>query len=74
MNHENNIYEFSVYNQEVRDLVKMGESHRQLDDGWSENRYIQARAKNEEKATTDLRRRYPEAKGYVFTSVIKFID
>lgn len=74
MNHENNIFEISIYNQEVRDLVKTGESHRQLDDSWSENRYLQIEAENEEKATTGLRRRYPEAKGYVFTSVIKFAD
>lgn len=74
MSTEHHIFEFSVYNNDVRELVQMHESHSKLDDGWAEQRYIQIRAMNEEDATQQLRRRYPENKGFVISSVTKFID
>ncbi|MBT5188067.1 MAG: hypothetical protein HOH19_03930 [Kordiimonadaceae bacterium] len=74
MSIEQHTYEFSVYNSEVRKLLEIGETHRQLDDGWAEQRYIQISGKNETIAKEKLSRRYPENKGYVYASVIKFID
>ncbi|MBT4146477.1 MAG: hypothetical protein HOJ34_06730 [Kordiimonadaceae bacterium] len=71
---EQHIYEFSLYNSEVRDLIQAGERHNQLDDGWADQRYIQVRAQDEAKAKTEIERRYPERKGYVYSSVIKFDD
>lgn len=72
MSTEHHIYEFSLYNSEVRELVQVGETHKQLDDGWADQRYVQIRAKDEDRAKVELERRYPEKKGYVYTSVIKF--
>ena len=62
-------FEFSLYNDHVRKLIQSGESHRQLDDGWAEQRYVQIRAQNETRATQEMHRRYPEDKGYVYTSM-----
>ena len=67
-------FEFSLYNSEVRNLVQSGEPHKQLDDGWAEQRYIQIKAENKEKAQEELFRRYPENKGFVVTSVIEIFD
>ncbi len=66
------IYEFSIYNNDVRELVNIGESHKQLDDGWAEQRYIMIRALNEDQARKEALRRFPEKNGFVYTSVIKF--
>ncbi len=71
---QQNTYEFSLYNSEVRKLVEIGEKHKQIDDSWADQRYIQVRAKSEEKARTEASRRYPERRGYVFTSVTEFVD
>jgi len=74
MSLEQNTYEFSIYNSKVRELVEIGEAHSQLDDGWAEQRYIQITAPDETTARAKIYRRYPETKGYVYASVIKFID
>lgn len=71
---EQHIYEFSLYNSEVRSLIQTGESHKQLDDGWAEQRYVQIRAQDEDIAKIELSRRYPEKRGFVYTGVVKFID
>lgn len=74
MSREINIYEFSLYNSEVRALVQVGDSHRRYDDTWAEQRYIQVKAQNVEVAREQILRRYPKAKGFVYTDMIKFID
>ena len=71
---DDHIFEFSIYNKEVRDLVHIGESHRQLDDAWAEQRYIQIKAPNEKAALAEAQRRYQEQRGFVITSVTKFLD
>ena len=68
------IFEFSLYNKDVRNLVHSGESHKQLSDGWADQRYIQIEAEDEEKAHQELFRRYPEHKGFVVTSVNELFD
>lgn len=65
-------FEFSLYNEQVRKLVQMGESHKQLDDGWADQRYVQIQAQNEAMAILKIRRRYPENKGYIYTSIVTF--
>ena len=74
MSKEHHIFEFSLYNSEVRELVQMDERHSKLDDGWAEQRYIQISAVNEAEATQKLRRRYPDNKGFVISSMTKFAD
>ncbi len=74
MSDDLHIFEFSIFNKEVRDLVQMGDSHNQLDDSWAEQRYIQIEAPTEDAAMAEARRRFPEKKGFVFTSVIRFLD
>ena len=74
MSVEHHIFEFSLYNSDVRELIQIGEVHSEFDDDWAEQRYIQIRAMNEEDATQKLRRRYPEDKGFVISSVTKFTD
>lgn len=71
---EENIYEFSLYNKDVRNLVEEGLSHRHYDDDWSDTRYVQVKAANEERATTEIYRRYPKDRGFVYTGVVKFQD
>lgn len=74
MRSEINVYEFSLYNSEVRALVQLGESHMRYDDCWSEQRYIQIKAANVEVAREQILRRYPKDKGFVYTDMIKFVD
>lgn len=65
------IFEFSLYNSEVRDLVGNGESHNQFDDSWSEQHYIQIEAIDEQSARKELEKRFPQKRGFVCTSVLK---
>lgn len=74
MSIEHHIFEFSLYNSDVRELVEIGDVHPTLDDGWAEQRYIQISARNEEEARQKLRRRFPEDKGFVISSTTKFTD
>lgn len=68
------IYEISIFNEQVRNLVEIGESHRNLDDSWADQRYIQIKAPNKERALSELARRYPERQGYVHASIVEFED
>ena len=74
MSSKHRTFEFSLYNSEVRNLIQLGETHKQLGDGWAEQRYIQISAENKEKAQQELYRRYPEHKGFVITSVTEIFD
>lgn len=67
---EVSIFEFSLYNSEVRDLVENGESHSQFDDNWAEQHYIQIEAVDEQRARKELEKRFPQKKGFVCTSVL----
>lgn len=63
-------FEFSLYNSEVRDLVNNGESHRNFDDSWAEQRYVQISAPDEKSARKELEKRFPRNKNFVYTSVL----
>ena len=63
------IYEVLLINQEVVDAVKSGVSHKDLDDGWADNRYLEVRAGSLEEAWAKMKRKYPENKGYVIKTI-----
>jgi len=63
-------YEIGVYNSKVRELVQMGERHKNLDDSWADIHYVDITADNEADARVKVSRRYPERDGYVIASVM----
>jgi len=68
---KHNTYEISLYNSEVRDLVKAGQSHKNFNDNWAEQRYIEIIATSEEYAYIKAERKYPKEKGFVYVSIIQ---
>lgn len=63
-------YEIGVYNRKVRELVQMGDSHKNLDDSWADIHYVDVHADSETDARLKVSRRYPERDGYVIESVL----
>ncbi len=62
-------FEAAVYNQQVRDRVAEGKKHRFYDDSWADTHYIEIEAESEEAVRAKLRRRYPEAQGFVIEGI-----
>jgi hypothetical protein len=65
-------YEVTVYNAQVRKMVEAGEHHPQWDDEWSEFRYIDVTADNEDKARTQIESRYPPGQGFIIDNVEEY--
>ncbi len=63
------IFEFSVYNREVRCLVKENQSHKFFDDHWADVHKHDVEAANEDEARERIARRFPEADGFVIAAV-----
>jgi hypothetical protein len=63
------MYEVSIYNKEVRKLVKEGERHKDLSDDWADTHYIEINAPDESSAKVKVSARYPKDQGYVISSV-----
>ncbi len=63
-------YDIGAYNTKVRELVQMGERHRNLDDSWADIHYVEITAESEAEARQKVSRRYPERDGYVIASVL----
>ena len=63
------IFEVLLINQEVVDAVRSGNSHKDLDDGWADNRYVEIRADSLDDAWARMRRKYPANKGYVIKTI-----
>lgn len=63
-------YEIGVYNKLVRELVQMGDSHKNLDDSWADIHYVDVTAESESDARLKVSRRYPERDGYIIESVL----
>lgn len=63
-------FEIGIYNKKVRELVKMGERHKNLADSWADLHYIEVSANDEAEARAKLDRRYPAAEGYVIEGVM----
>ena len=64
-------FEVAIYNEEVREKVRSGSWHRDLNDDWAEIHYIEVKAKDENDANQQILRKYPKNQGYVIESVIK---
>lgn len=62
-------YEVLLINQEVVEALQSGVSHKDLDDGWADNRYVEVRAGSLEEAWAKMKRKYPATKGYVIKSI-----
>lgn len=63
------VFEVLLINKEVVEAMQSGVSHKDLDDGWADNRYIEIRAGSLEDAWSKMKRKYPANKGYVIKSI-----
>ena len=64
-------FEVGVYNQQVRDLVRNGQSHQNLTDDWAERHIIEVKANDKDAAMARIRARYPEHSGFVVSDVLQ---
>ena len=64
-------FEVAISNEEVREKVRSGSRHRDLNDDWAEIHYIEVKAKDESDASHRILRKYPKNQGYVIESVTK---
>lgn len=62
-------YEIVIYNDQVRKMVREGDSHRKFSDDWSDSHYIEFKADSEEQAVAKCRQKYPEDDGFVIEGV-----
>lgn len=67
-------YEITLYNKAVREAVADGKSHRQYDDGWADQRFIQIEAHDSREARNIIHRRHPAHKGFVVIDVTRIPD
>ena len=58
-------FEVAVFNQEVRDCVKLAERHRKYDDSWENIHYIEILARSFEEARRAAAKRFPPSDGFV---------
>ncbi|MEK9754436.1 MAG: hypothetical protein VW338_14680 [Rhodospirillaceae bacterium] len=64
-----NVYEISIYNKEVRSLVKENQSHKLFDDHWADSQLHDVVATDEEEARRMVDERYPESDGFVIEAL-----
>ncbi len=62
-------FEVAVYNQAVRDKVKAGERHRDLNDDWADVHYFEIEADDVSAARRKAEGRYPPSRGFVIEDV-----
>jgi len=67
-------FEAAVFNQEVRDVVKAGDHHKEFEDDWADMHYIEVTADSEDEARAQVARKYPEIRGFVIEDVSLSID
>ena len=65
------VYEFSIYNKDVRSLVKNNKSHRLYDDQWADNHLYDVVAYNEEDARHLIIEQYPLDEGFVINDIVQ---
>ena len=63
------VYEVSVYNKEVRSLVKENQSHEDYEDRWAYSQLHDVVAEDEDEARRLASERYPESDGFVIETV-----
>jgi hypothetical protein len=62
-------FEVAVYNQNVRDKIKAGERHRDLNDDWADTHYIEIEADDVSTARRKAEGKYPRSRGFVIEDV-----
>jgi len=62
-------FEITIYNEEVRNLVSKGESHKTFTDDWGDSHYIEYKAEDEDGAISKCQQRYPAEDGFVIEAV-----
>jgi len=65
------LFEVSIYNKEVRAMVKENRSHYFFDDQWADSQVRDIVAHNEKEARTLIAERFPPDDGFVIESVYK---
>ena len=63
------VYEVSVYNKDVRSLVKQNQRHCYFDDQWADVQVRDVVARNESEARTLIAERFPAKDGFVVEDV-----
>ena len=63
------VFEVSVYNKEVRSLVKENQSHSYFDDYWADIQKQDVEAKDETEARQKIEHRFPTNDGFVVESI-----
>lgn len=63
------VYEVSVYNKEVRALVKRNQQHCYFDDHWADVQVRDVVARDESEARTLISERFPTEDGFVVKDV-----
>lgn len=65
----NQVFEVSIYNHEVRRLVKENQSHRFFDDHWADVQLHDVLARDEGEARALIAMRFPPDDGFVVEQV-----
>ena len=63
------VYEVSIYNKDVRSLVKENQSHNVFDDHWADTQLHDVVAQDETEARRMVGERYPAGDGFVIQTV-----
>lgn len=63
------VFEVSIYNREVRSLVKENQSHAFFDDHWADEQLRDVLAETEDQARKVVNERFPPDEGFVIASV-----
>ncbi len=64
------IFEVTIYNKEVRSLVKENQSHLFYDDQWADVRVHDVLAEDEDQARAIIAERFPPDDGFVIDTII----
>ncbi len=64
-------FEVAVYNAEVRQKVADGERHKRFTDDWTDLRYIEIEADNEEQARALVEVMHPRVQGFVIDEFLE---
>ncbi len=62
-------FEIAVYNQAVREKIKLGERHRELKDEWADIHYVEIEAEDMASARRKAEGKFPQDRGFVIEDV-----
>ena len=63
------VYEVSIYNREVRAMVKENQHHHFFDDQWADIHVRNVNASDEDEAVSIITKRFPPEDGFVIEQV-----